>query len=117
MWPFLLDGDRVLVQCGDGLRRGERLRRGDVLVFWQGNRLLIHRLIALPAPPGAPDFVTCGDNLRRPDPPVAAAAILGRVIRVQRGHHQCNLQQAHWRGLGWIVAHLQSLYLHARGRL
>ena len=40
MWPFLREGDRVYVQHGNGT-----VRWGDVIVFRQQERLIVHRLV------------------------------------------------------------------------
>lgn len=53
---------------------------GDILLFDDGQRLIVHRLHA--REDGA--YVTKGDNCRFPDAPVSADSILGRVTTIVR---------------------------------
>ncbi|MCB0112580.1 MAG: S24/S26 family peptidase [Caldilineaceae bacterium] len=112
MWPFLRDGDRVLVQCGR-----DNLRSGDVLVFQVNGRLVIHRLIDIRQTLTARRFVTCGDNVRRADAPVHVNQIVGPVIAVERGERVFKLTRLHWHLLGRSLAWLQRLFLKLRRRL
>lgn len=75
MWPFILDGDRLL------LRPDGRARVGDVVLLRQGEFGLIHRVVA--RLPGR--ICTKGDALPRTDGWHPRAAIVARVARVERG--------------------------------
>lgn len=112
MWPFLNDGDRVLVAWGR-----DNLRVGDLLVFQVNGRLVIHRLIEIRQTATARRFITCGDNVRRADPPVYAPQIVGPVIAAERGERMIHLRRFHWRLFGRSVARLQRIFLKLRWRL
>lgn len=99
MLPFIQDGDRVLVAhgCAD-------VRRGDVIVFRRGGRLIAHRVLRIHRRESEPIFITKGDNIRRFDPPVSASEMIGRVVAVERGDRQMALNTAAWRAVGWLIA-------------
>ena len=72
MLPTLAPGDIVLV------RPCSSLRPGDVVTFVLAGRLVTHRLVRV-----TDDGLVChGDNRLRPDPRVAADALIGRVAEV-----------------------------------
>jgi hypothetical protein len=77
MSPFVRAGDLLTLTP-----RGRRaVRRGDVVAFLvDGGSLVIHRVVAAE---GAA-VRTRGDALGRGDRPVAAADVLGIVVRVER---------------------------------
>ena len=72
MLPTLAPGDIVLV------RPCRSLRPGDVVTFVLAGRLITHRLVRV-----TDEGLVCrGDNRLRPDPRVAADALIGRVAEV-----------------------------------
>ena len=77
MWPFLQDGDRVRIVA----TAPERLRLGDVIAFWRGTGLVVHRFAGW-AGPG--QLREKGDHLRAWQE-VPVAELLGRVDRITRG--------------------------------
>ena len=72
MLPAIRPGERLRVEP----RRGEPARVDEVVLVAAGGGVRIHRVTAVTGEGGV---VTRGDALRRPDPAVAAAAVLGRV--------------------------------------
>jgi hypothetical protein len=80
-------------------------------------RLVIHRLIEIRQTPTARRFITCGDNVRRADPPVYAPQIVGPVVAAERGERIFHLRRFHWRLFGRGVARLQRIFLKLRWRL
>ena len=99
MAPFLSDGDEVLVAHQAGM-----LRRGDVVVIRQNERLLVHRVL-VPARRGdLLPALTQGDHNRQPDPPVVGSTLLGRVCAVRRQGREQSIESARWRGVGWLIA-------------
>jgi hypothetical protein len=85
------------------------LHRGDLVVHQRDSELVTHRLILHERSEG---WYTKGDNRAYPDPPVKAAAILGRVIAVEVESGRLDFSEPHWgvlnRALGrlgsWIAA-------------
>ena len=57
---------------------------GDVLVFDQDGRLVVHRLIGIVRQPGEQQLIFRGDNQRQSDAAVRPEAVLGRVLRIER---------------------------------
>lgn len=77
MHPFLQDGDRVRIVAV----APASLRLGDVIAFWRGSGLVVHRFAGW-AGPGL--LREKGDNFRSWQA-VPAGELLGRVDRVRRG--------------------------------
>lgn len=79
MAPTFLDGAAVEVAFGPGFRFG------DVLLFRQNDYLVVHRCLGRTRTrAGIPCLRARGDGISRLDPPVGEAAVLGRVIAVER---------------------------------
>ena len=68
----------------------ESARVGDIAVFTRDERLFAHRVIAT-----GPRLHTRGDALAVADPPVDAAELLGRVVRVVRRGRVMRPPRAH----------------------
>lgn len=88
MLPLLQPGDIVELVAVEPAG----LRRGDLVVAWQAGRLLTHRLVAI----DARGYHTKGDNNYLADPPLAAQAILGRIVTIERHGALINMQRRHW---------------------
>jgi len=99
MLPLLRHGDQVAVAHGL-----DDLRRGDVIVFRRGDRLVAHRLLKT----GRQTFITKGDHTLHLDAPVPAAAVLGRVIGMRRGARFAALDTPAWRQAGALIAALSA---------
>ena len=103
MAPLLQPGDRV----GVSACAASQVRRGDILVVWQDSSFLTHRLLQ----PGARAWLMKGDQSLAPDPPIVPQALVGRVVRRERGGVQLNLSTPGWAALsaalglvGWASA-------------
>ena len=81
MQPTLRPGQLLAVEFAP-----QRLARGDMLIFRQGDLLLVHRLLG-PARPleGRPRLRTRGDGTLALDPPVELDRVIGRVVAVADG--------------------------------
>lgn len=105
MWPFLQEGDRILVAHG-----ASEIRAGDVILMAYpgpadgGTRLVAHRLLRRQRRGDTIIFQTKGDSRRRPDPPLPASALAGKVIAVARGGRVRRVDGPLWRALGWFLA-------------
>lgn len=111
MLPFLRAGDEVLVA-----HRYHDIRRGDIVVFRIGDKLIIHRVLQIDGHTGR--ITTGGDNTTRFDDPVTHADIIGRVIGLRRGRKTVLLDTRTWRRLGLFIAtgSLLTKHLAARSR-
>jgi signal peptidase I len=78
MEPTYFDGDWLLVEPLAGSRP---IRSGEVVVARRDLHLVTHRIVAL----RSGIAVTRGDACTRVDPPIPAAALLGRVVEVRQG--------------------------------
>jgi signal peptidase I len=105
MRPLLRDGDAVLVEHTACV-----VQPGDIVVVRTQAGLVVHRVLR--RLPGA-TLITRGDNTAAADPPIAEAALVGRVSRLRRGHHELDIVAARWRLAGRGIA----LALRAEGRL
>ena len=89
MWPTLWPGDTLAVTAIAG-----DLRRGDIVLFLAGDRLLCHRIVGY-TPEGR--WRTRGDSMRREDPPVAPGEVVAKVESVARA--PCSRAAGALRGL------------------
>lgn len=100
MRPLLHDGDVVRIEHGV-----RDIRRGDILVFRQDDGLVVHRFLRRAGDHSAPLFITKGDNVRHLDVPVAATAVVGRVLSMRRGEAaERTLDTRGWRLFGRFLA-------------
>jgi signal peptidase I len=80
MLPAVWPGDTLVV---DRVRQNQ-VRIGDVVVVGRRGKLCAHRVIAKTGEPDDPQWITQGDGLPKPDRPVAANELLGRVTYLIR---------------------------------
>lgn len=104
MFPFLRDGDIIeVVPAGI-----EDLHVGDIIFYRSGNRLLAHRVVGFIATPEGRCARARGDAFLQEDPPIAEAALIGRVELVSRlrrdGWRQIPLNRGWVRSTGVVVA-------------
>lgn len=101
MLPLLREGDRVLVahDC-------TRIQRGDVIVFWQTNQLIIHRVIQIQRTSDTICFLTKGDNGLSFDPPVREDQVIGKVLAARRDNREISIDTRMWRWLGYGIAYV-----------
>lgn len=91
---------------------GESPKRGDIVVFVQRERLVVHRLVRL----AGSRWLTQGDGVSHPDPLVVPEEQLGRVQAAYQGSLRCwptrtePLQKWRW------IARYYLLRLYHRGR-
>ncbi len=74
MWPTLRHDDQVIIEAAT------TYHLGDILLFDDGERLVIHRLMRS----DGYCFWTKGDNQRQTDAPIEAQCILGRASTIIR---------------------------------
>jgi len=111
MLPFLREGDYVLLSHG---RAG--VRRGDLVVFRQGEGLVAHRVLRIVSGDDTTTFMTKGDHATRFDPPLNASEVLGRVLAIKRGRQYMRLDTTTWRMINWSIAILSWTWGAAYGR-
>ena len=71
------DGARIRIR----LRAAPNYRRGEIVSFIRGTKLVVHRVVHLGRRKNARHYLlTCGDSLLLPDLPVPCASILGPVL-------------------------------------
>lgn len=74
MQPSITAADEVSVRCGD------EPRAGDVVLYFAGDRPVLHRVIRV----DAQRVWTRGDNNLLPDQPHPLAEVVGRAIRIRK---------------------------------
>ena len=93
MVPSILPGDLLSIRKASA----RDMSFGDVVVFQQCERLLVHRVVGrkVATTPsgtaGEPFLITRGDRLRQDDPPVASSDLLGRVVSLERNNRKIDL--------------------------
>ena len=100
MQPTLRAGQLLAVEFAP-----ERLARGDMLIFRQGDLLLVHRLLG-PARPieGRPRLRTRGDGTLSLDPPVDLDRVIGRVVALADGESWRTTRDRPARVYAWCLA-------------
>ena len=112
MVPSILPGDSVLVHRASL----DEISEGEVVLFIQDGRLLVHRVVGRAGEPDNAWLITRGDRERRNDPLVSSQKLLGRVVLIERGNREL---RASPRGPNrWIARLLQAsdraTYLYLR---
>lgn len=80
MLPTILPGDTLMIEHASG----EHVVKGDIVLFDQERRLFVHRVSGKSGIAGDLRFVTQGDGMARPDPPISESHVLGKVCFVVR---------------------------------
>lgn len=88
MAPFLSHNDVVWLRPV----APDRLRLGDVALYRDGSRHVVHRFLRRRWAGGQELLILRGDAMGRNDPPVPASQLLGRVVRLDRGGLRVNLE-------------------------
>lgn len=99
MLPLIQPGDQVLVRHGYG-----NVRRGDIIVFLQQEKMVAHRLLRIYKDGSVTTFITKGDNTSYLDSPVDTSEVVGRVLRIKRGSRWVSIDTPAWRIGGWLMA-------------
>ncbi len=102
MHPLIRDGDRLRIEP----IRADQLRRGDVIAYRRGGRLLVHRYLG--RWPGSGALRTRGDSHTRVEPPLDPSAVLGRVTALGRHGRKLRMDHAAWRAVGLLLQPLFS---------
>jgi signal peptidase I len=85
MVPSIIPGDLVSIHRASL----QDIFPGEIVLFLQQGRLIAHRVVdrktmATEDRPEEPCLITRGDRVRRIDPPVSSAELLGRVVSIER---------------------------------
>jgi signal peptidase I len=102
MLPAIRGGDIVIVRPA-GV---SDVTIGDVVVFRQADMLVAHRLVRKFGTNGAAVLVTKGDFRPRPDEPLSADKVLGKVITIERNGRTRNLTRPLPKTTAWLCAHV-----------
>jgi hypothetical protein len=104
MLPALRPADEALFAPLEGAPR-----RGEVLLYRAGVRLIAHRFLDTAADGR---LRLRGDCLPADDPPVPAEAVLGRLVAVRRDGRELRADRG---PLAWYARILPELHTHAPG--
>jgi hypothetical protein len=100
MRPTLRPGQRLAVEFSP-----EAPRTGDLLLFRQGDQLLVHRLLGAARPlRGRRRLRTRGDGVPTLDPPLDLDRIVGRVVAVEDGAAWRSTRRRTARAYAWLLA-------------
>ena len=99
MLPLIRDGDCVAIESGV-----DQVRRGQIIVFLQGDGLVAHRFLSKVPGKGKMMFLTKGDNISRLDPMVPEEEVVGRVVAIRRGSKIMSLDTLAWQVAGLAIA-------------
>jgi signal peptidase I len=99
MLPSIWPGDTLLIEPA----KYDEVASGDLVLFLRERRLFVHRAVG--RDPGDWRILTRGDAMRREDPPVNEAELLGKVTLVWRGG-KCSEPARSLAALERVVAHI-----------
>ena len=99
MLPLIQPGNQVLIEHGYA-----KVRRGDVIVFLQEEKMVAHRLLRICNSGSVTTFITKGDNASYLDSPVSASKVVGRVLKIKHGNRWLSIDTRAWRIGGWLIA-------------
>jgi hypothetical protein len=103
MWPWLRGGDTLVVRRASAAQ----LRRGEIALVFQDNRLMAHRVRRVVRNDvGELLLFTRGDALAYDDAPVAPGALLGRVEAIERNGRLLSLNTVPRAMLGRLCSQL-----------
>ncbi len=105
MSPFIKGGSILTV------KPGENISIGDVILYRSGGGLTAHRVIGKRKSEGKSFFITKGDNLEYKDPLVDHLELLGRVVKVESGQKEIELDSFLRRLSNYIIAVTSPLLL------
>jgi len=88
MRPFIKDGDILNIKPIEATE----VQIGDVILFRQGRRILVHRVVKRRVEPEVM-LIVKGDSRLRPDGPVHPDQLLGKVTGVERGGRTINVDR------------------------
>ncbi len=88
MRPFIKDGDMLSIKP----LKATEVQIGDVILFWQGGRILVHRVVKRHIENGVM-LIAKGDSHLRPDGPVHPDQLLGKVTSVEREGKRISLDK------------------------
>jgi hypothetical protein len=80
MLPSVWPGDTLVVES---IESGS-ISEGDIVLFGRDRRLFAHRVVTRIRVLEGRQFLTCGDAMTVPDPPVSESDLLGRVAYIVR---------------------------------
>jgi signal peptidase I len=89
----------------------DNVRCGDVVLFRRDNRLFVHRIVERRGSLGTARFYAKGDAHPGSDGHVEEQELLGRVVRLYRGHQRIDLDAPSQLALGVLISQLS---LHNR---
>ena len=95
----------------------EALRRGDVVVFKEGERLVCHRYFSKTELKGKVFLKVKGDASLGFDPLVESGCFLGKVVYLKRWGISIGLDNFPARMSGLILSHLAPVYIWLFGAL
>jgi hypothetical protein len=81
MLPTVWPGDTLVIERV----HGDEVRLGDIVLAGREGRLCAHRVVATAGSHPTRQWITQGDGMPAPDPPVAESDLLGRVVYLIRG--------------------------------
>lgn len=80
MLPAVWPGDMLVIESANS----RDISEGDIVLFGRDGRLFVHRVVAKAGTIDHTQFVTQGDGMKHPDPPVTSSQLLGKVSLIMR---------------------------------
>ncbi len=110
MLPFIKNGDSVVVR-----HTREGIGVGSIVAFRKEQEIIIHRVIRMENKNGKTAILTKGDFNLKPDNSFNEDYLIGRVIAINSGGRQINLDTYFWSIMGRLISSC-SLFLSPTSR-
>ena len=99
MVPLIRHGDTLVIEHGR-----DHIRRGDIIVFKENGKFLVHRLIHRKKTATSERLYTKGDRRRFFDPPVYPEQVQGKVIEARGSHGALRFTSGFWKVSNPVLA-------------
>ncbi len=84
MTPAIRPGDTISIRRA----HPREIEPGEIIMYSRDGQMFAHRVLRRVHENGEMQFLTQGDRMLHPDPPVSAENLLGRVVLIERGHRR-----------------------------
>ena len=99
MVPLIRHGDTLVIEHGR-----DHIQQGDIIVFKEDGKLLVHRLIHRKKTATSERLYTKGDRRRFFDPPVHPEQVQGKVIEARGCHGALRFTSGFWKVSNQVLA-------------
>ncbi|MDR7666851.1 signal peptidase I [Methanosarcina sp. Z-7115] len=102
MKPLIKNGSNIIIKKANLTK----ITKGDIILFFDGQRLIAHRVIRKSKHDGNTKFIVKGDSTLHFDKPVYSKDILGKVVKIENGSKIINLDNTSGKTINIIFTNI-----------